>query len=77
MTASLFDDASLKADYLKKIKVGRETMVAFDELPKELRDALRNSKTDFSASQMKELLDQGWPVDRLLMALEMQQPPDR
>jgi hypothetical protein len=77
VTVSLFDDASLKADYLKKIKVGQETMAAFDMLPRELCDALCNSRTDFSASQMKELLDQRYTVRQCLMAIEAQQPPDR
>ena len=77
MTTSLFDEATLRADYHKKIKQARESMAAFDELPPVLRDGLRNSKTDFSASQMQELLDGGCSIDRLLMALKRQQPPDR
>jgi hypothetical protein len=52
-------------------------MAAFDMLPRELCDALCNSRTDFSASQMKELLDQRYTVRQCLMAIEAQQPPDR
>ena len=71
------DDTRLKPEYEKKINQARASMIAFDQLPQPIKEALKSSKTDFSAEQMLELYHQGWPVDRLLMAIDAQQPPDR
>ena len=74
MTASLYDDPSLKEDFHKKINKARSTMRAMDDLPEEIRLALKASCNDLDAEWIAQLLDENWSEAQILMAIAHYQP---